>query len=150
MSFEERVTWVGAVVSVLATGWYLWVLGGLYGESPVTEIGYQRPMLYAVGAMILLTIVASIVMAIVTAIRAEMTGEGSAGDIDRKDERDARIEAHGDRVAFYVSSVFMVGVLTMAMLEVPHFWIGNGTFVAFVVAGLVGAAAKLTSYRRGF
>ena len=150
MSFEEKVTWVSAVVTVLAASWYAWTVGGRLGQLPVTEIAYQRPLLVAVGAMIVLTIVGTIAMAIGTAIRAEVTGEGSVDDIDRKDERDAHIGARGDRVAFYVSSVLMVGALAMAMLEWPHFWIANGIFAAFVAGGLVSAAVKLAAYRRGF
>jgi hypothetical protein len=150
MSFEEKVTWVNGVVTVLAAGWYALTVGGRLGQLPVTEIAYQRPLLVAVGAMIVLTIVGTIAMAIGTAIRAEVTGEGSVDDIDRKDERDAHIEARGDRVAFYLSSGLMVGVLAMAMLEWPHFWIANGVFAAFVAGGLTSSAVKLVAYRRGF
>lgn len=150
MSFEEKVTWVNAVVTVLAVSWYAWTVGGRLGAVPVAEIAYQRPLLVAVGAMIVLTIAGTIAMAIGTAIRAEVTGEGSVDDIDRKDERDARIEARGDRVAFYLSSGLMVGVLAMAMLEWPHFWIANGVFAAFVAGGLTSSAVKLVAYRRGF
>jgi hypothetical protein len=131
-------------------GWYLWVLGGQMGAVPVTEIGYQRPLLFAVGAMIVLTIAGTIAMAIGGAIRAEVTGRGSSDDVDRSDERDVRIDARGDRVAFYVLSVFMIGVLALAMLEAAHFWIANGTFAAFVAAGLTGDGVKLAAYRRGF
>ena len=150
MSFEEKVTWVSAVVTVLAATWYAWAIGGRLGQVPVAEIAYQRPLLVAVGAMIVFTIVGTIVMAIGAAIRAEITGEGSVDDIDRKDERDLRIDARGDRVAFYVSSVLMVGVLAMAMLEWPHFWIANGVFTAFLSGSLIGASVKLVAYRRGF
>ena len=150
MSFEEKVTWVSGVVTVLVVGWYGWVVGGRLGEVPVAEIAYQRPLLFAVGAMIVLTILGTIGMAIGAAIKAEITGEGSVDDIDRKDERDALIDARGDRVAFYVSSALMVGVLAMAMLEVAYFWIANGVFAAFVVGGLVSSGVKLAAYRRGF
>ena len=150
MSFEEKVTWVSGVVTLVVASRYAWVVGGLFGQGPVEQITYQRPLLFAVGAMIVLTIVGTIAMAIGTAIRAEITGEGSVDDIDRTDERDAHIGARGDRVAFYVSSVLMVGVLALAMLEMAHFWIANGVFAAFVVGGLVGSGVKLAAYRRGF
>jgi len=79
-----------------------------------------------------------------------VTGDGSANDIDRKDERDAHIEARGDRVGFYVVSSLTVGVLALAMLEMPHFWIANGAFAALAVSGPVSAVVKLGAYRRGF
>jgi hypothetical protein len=103
-----------------------WTAGGRLGQVPVAEIAYQRPLLVAVGAMIVLTIVGTVLVAIGAAIRAELAGEGWVDDLDRKDERDLRIDARGDRVAFYVSSALMVGVLAMTMLEWPHFWIANG------------------------
>jgi len=150
MPFEEKVTWVNAVVTVLAVAWYAWTVGGRLGELPVAEIAYQGPLLLAAGAMIVLTVAGTIAVAIATAIRAEVTGQGSVDDIDRKDERDAHIEARGDRFAFYVSSALVVGVLAMAMLEWPHFWIANGVFAALVAGGLVSSGVKLAAYRRGF
>jgi len=150
MSFEEKVTWVSGVVTLSVVGWYAWVVGGLFGQVPVEEIAYQRPLLFAVGAMIVLTIVGTIGMSIATAIGLEISGRGSAHDIDRRDERDASIDARGDRAAFYVSSLLMVGVLALAMLEVAHFWIANGLFAAFVAGGLISSGVKLAAYRRGF
>jgi len=97
-----------------------------------------------------LTIVGTIGMSIATAIGLEISGRGSVKDIDRRDERDASIDARGDRAAFYVSSVLMVGVLALAMLEVAHFWIANGLFAAFVAGGLTSSGVKLAAYRRGF
>lgn len=154
MSFEEKVTWVSGAVTVLVAGWYVRAVVGGLGQVPVEEIAYQRSLLVALGAMIVLTIAGTIAVAIGTAIAnaigVELTGKGSADDVDRKDERDAVIEARGDRFAYYVVSALMVGALAMAMLELPHFWIANAMFAAFVVAGLVGIAVKLVAYRRGF
>ena len=150
MTYEEKVTWVSAVVTLIVAGRYAWIVGVRLGELPVEAIAYQRPLLFAIGAMIVLTIVGTIAMSIATAIRGEISGDGSADDLDRKDERDADIEARGDRVAFYVSSAFMVGVLALAMLEQPYFWIANGVFAAFVVGSLVSSSVKLVAYRRGF
>jgi hypothetical protein len=150
MSFEEKVTWVGGAVTLVVVGWYVRFVIGAMGRLAVEEIAYQRPLLAAVGAMIVLTILGTIAMAIAAAIAAEITGEGSVDDIDRKDERDAVIDARGDRVAYFVSSVLMVGVLAMAMVEMPHFWIANAMFAAFVAASLTGSTVKLAAYRRGF
>lgn len=150
MSFEEKVTWVNAVTTVIVAAVYAWIVGGQIEDGPVTDIAYQKPMLIAVGAIVALTIVGTIAMAIVTAARAEITGEGSVDDIDRKDERDVRIGRRGDLAGYYVSSVFMLGVLVITMLEVPYFWIANAMFASFLVAGLIGSAVKLVTYHRGF
>jgi len=154
MSFEERLTWVSGAATVLVIAWYGRFLGGALAQLPVEEIAYQRPLLVALGAMIVLTIVGAIAVAIGSAIAAaigvELGGRGSADDVDRTDERDAVIEARGDRFAYYVVSALMVGALALTMLEWPHFWIAHAMFGAFVAAGLVGIVVKLVAYRRGF
>jgi len=160
MSHEERTTWVSGVVTVLAALWYGSAIGGMFGQVPlgqvsfgqlpVDQIAYQRPLIIAVIAMIVGNIVGAIALAVGGAIRAEVTGEGSANDIDRKDERDASIEARGDRVAFYVLAAAAVGVLALAMLERPYFWISNAAFAGLVVSGVVSTVVKLVAYRRGF
>lgn len=118
MSFQEKVTWVSAVVTVLVAGAYGWVVGGRLGEEPVAEIAYVWPLLLAVGAMIVLTIVGAVAVAIGSTVAAEIRGDGSADDLDRRDERDASIDARGGRVGYYASSAAMIGVLALAMLEV--------------------------------
>lgn len=150
MSFEEKVTWVNTVVTVIVAAAYAWVVGSQIAETPVTDIAYQWPMLIAIGAMIGLTIAGTIAMAIGTAISAEITGEGSVDDIDRKDERDVQINRRGDLVGYYVSSGLMLGALVITMLGYPHFWIANAMLAAFLVAGLTSSAVKLVAYRRGF
>lgn len=150
MSFEEKVTWVNALVTILvATAYYRFIAARL-GEVPVAEIAYQRPILWATGAMIVLTIVGTIATAIGSAIAAELSEAGSSRDIDRKDERDVRIGQRGDLAGYYASSVVMIGVLALTLLEHRHFWIANALFGAFVVGGLASAAVKLVAYRRGF
>jgi hypothetical protein len=83
MSFQEKVTWVSGVVTVIVAAWYVGVVAGPIGEVPVEEIAYRRPLLIAVGAMIGFTILGTIATAIGTAIggaiggaiRAEVRGE---------------------------------------------------------------------------
>ena len=150
MSFEEKLTWVNTVTTVIVAAVYAWIVGSQIAAGPVTEIAYQKPMLIAVGAMVVLTIVGAIATAIGTAIGVTVTGKGSVDDIDRKDERDVHINRRGDLVGYYVSSVLMIGAFAVTMLELPHFWIANAMFAAFVVAGLTSSAVKLVAYRRGF
>ncbi len=155
MSFEEKTTWVSGLVTVIVIAWYVSVVAVRLGQVPVEQVAYQWPLVLAIGAMVVLTIAGTVAMAIATAIGnaigIELTGRGSIEDgIDRKDERDAEIDARGDRISYYVSSALMVGVLALALLELPHFWIANATFAGLVMAGLVGIAVKLVAYRRGF
>jgi hypothetical protein len=150
VSFEEKITWVNALVTIVVAGWYTANVVPRVASVPVSEIAYQRPILVAVGVMVVLTIAGAIVTAIGTAIAAEVTGHGSVDDIDRKDERDVRIAQRGDLAGYYVSSALMIGVLALTLMEAEHFWIANALFGALLAGGLASATAKLVAYRRGF
>jgi hypothetical protein len=150
MPFEEKFTWVSAVVSAgVAAVYFAFVLGQVR-TVPVAEIAYQRQLLIAIGALIALTILGTIAVAIGSAISAQITGSGSVDDIDRKDERDADINRRGELIGYYVSSAGALGVLALAMLRYDQFWIANALYLSFVVGALVASVAKLVAYRRGF
>jgi hypothetical protein len=150
MSFEEKTTWVSAVVTAVVSAAYFALLLGPLGTVPVTEIAYQKSMLIAVGVTIVLTIIGSILTGIGTGITAEIVEPGSSGDIGRTDERDRDINRRGELVGYYVSSVGVVGVLALTMLEYPHFWIANALYLSFALGTLVAASVKIVAYRRGF
>jgi len=121
---------------------------------PVADIAYQTPLVIAVIATIVLTIIGSIATAIGTAIgaaiSAEITGSGSVDDIGRTDERDKIINRRGELVGYYVSSVGVVIVLGLTMLEYDYFWIANVLYASFLLGTLVASAVKIAAYRRGF
>lgn len=150
MSFEEKTTWVSAVVSVIVPVFYFATVMSQVGSVPVNEIAYQRPMLIAIGAAIVLTIIGAIFTGIGSGISAEITGNGSVDDIGRTDERDVHIGRRGELVGYYVSSAGVVIVLGLTMLEYPYFWIANGLYLSFVIASLVSSTVKLVAYRTGF
>jgi hypothetical protein len=150
MSFEEKLTWVNAVVSVAVPVVYFTIVLGQLGETAAADIAYQRPLLIAIGASIVLTIIGAIGAAIGTAITAEITGVGSVDDIDRKDERDVDINRRGELVGYYVSSAGMLGVLALTMLEYDFFWIASALYASFALGSVVSAIVKLVAYRRGF
>lgn len=154
MTFEEKTTWVAAVVMAGVSAVYYWIVMGQLGEVPAAQIAYQAPLVIAVVATVVLTIIGSIVTAIGsaigTAISVEVTGVGSVDDIGRTDERDKSIGRRGELVGYYVSSVGMVVVLGMAMLEYDYFWIANVLYGSFLLGSLVSSAVKIAAYRRGF
>jgi len=150
MPFEQKTTWVSVVIGVLVPiGYFAAVLPQL-ADTSAADIAYQKPLVIAVIASIILTILGTIAMAIATAIGAEITGTGSVDDIDRKDERDISISRRGDVVAYYVASAGAVVALILTMLEYEYFWIANTLYLSFAVAGLVSGIVKLRAYRRGF
>jgi hypothetical protein len=150
MSFEEKVTWVNAVVTAIVPGVYFATVLGRLGQTPASEIAYQVPLLIAIGVSILLTIVGSIMTGIGSGIAAEIMEPGSSKEVGRSDERDKTIGRRGELVGYYVSSVGVVGAMALTMLEYPYFWIANALYLGFVVAALVSATVKLVAYRRGF
>ncbi len=150
MSFEEKLTWVNALVTGVVSAVYFTTVLGQVGEVPVGEIPYQGLLLVAVGASVVMTIIGVIILAIISSIAAEIRQEGSGSDIDRKDERDVTINRRGDIVGYYVLSAAVVGALGLAMLEFEHFWIANAIYASFVLGALVSSAVKIVAYRRGF
>ncbi len=150
MPFQEKYTWVNLVVTVVVPVAYFAIMLGRLGETSAAEISYQGPLLIAIGASIVLTIVGTIAMGIGTGISAELRGRSASDEIDRKDERDKQISRHGDLIGFYVSSAGMVGVLALTMLEYDYFWIASALYLSFAVGTVVGSAVKIASYHRGF
>jgi NADH:ubiquinone oxidoreductase subunit 6 (subunit J) len=150
MPFEEKLTWVNLVVGVIVPVAYVAIMLGRLGETSAAEISYQWPLLVAIGASIVLTIIGSIAMGIGTGISAELRGRSASGEIDRKDERDKQISRHGDLVGYYVSSAGVVGVLALTMLEYEYFWIASALYLSFAIGTVVASAVKIASYHRGF
>lgn len=150
MPFEEKLTWVNLFVTLgVATTYFVVVLTPL-GEVAAAEIAYQRPLLIAVGASILLTIIGAILAAIGTAVSSELSGRDATQDIERKDERDVAINRRGDLLGYYVASVGALGVMALTMLEYAYFWIANTLYLSFVIAALVSGVFKLVLYHRGY
>ena len=149
MPFEERVTWVSLVVMGVVPAAYFVIILGRLGDTSAADISYQWPLIIAIVVSVVLTIIGSILAGIGSGISAELHGR-SASDDSGTDERDVRISRHGDRIGFSVSSVGMVGVLALTMLEYEYFWIASALYLSFVVGTLVASVVKIVSYHRGF
>ena len=150
MTFEEKTTWVTAIVTLIVPVAYFALILRQLQVVPAEQIAYQKPMLIAIGTSIVLTIVGSILVAIGSAVSAEIRQEGSAKSMDRTDERDVFIGRRGEIVGYYVASAGAVVVLGMTMLQYPYFWIANILYLSFALATVVSSAVKLVAYRRGF
>ena len=154
MSFQEKFTWVSAVVSALVAAAYFTFVAGQLQSTPAASVAYQIPLMVSVGTLIALTIVGTIAMAIGTAItsqiEARITGGEPDEDVDRKDERDESIDKRGELVGYYVTSAGALGALALAMMRYDQFWIANALYLSFVAGTLAAAIAKIVAYRRGF
>ena len=138
------------MVSAVVSGVYFTIVLSQVGSIQVGQIAYQVPMLVAIAAMVVLTIVGTILMGVGTGIGIELSGKGAPEDIGRTDERDREISRRGVLAGYVAASVGAVGALAITMLKVDHFWIANTLYLSFVAASLVSGITKLIAYRRGF
>src|SRR5690554_2116499 len=88
MTAEERNTWAYAAVSVLTGFAYLVYVVVQTRHTPVGEFGFQRPILVAIAASIVLS----------TFTRPPVRAAN-------KDERDREIHRHGEFIGFFVLAV---------------------------------------------
>jgi MFS family permease len=144
------MTWVSVVVTILVPAVYFVTVLGRLQDTNAADIAYQRSLITAIIATVILTIAGAIVMAVGTSVSAELRGRRAADEVDREDERDKTISRRGDLIGYYVASGGMVVVLALTMMKYEYFWIANTLYLSFVVATLVSAVVKLVAYHRGF
>ena len=143
MTFGERTTWVSVVAPAVAIGYFTVVLSRLR-EHPAADVSWIVPMLWAIGASIIGTIVGTIVISI-------GAGIANRGVLESKqDIRDKQIERYGDRTSYAITAIGTAAVLVLVMLEADHFWIGNALFLLGSIGATWGAIAKLRAYRGAF
>jgi hypothetical protein len=138
MSFEEKNTWLYALITVVAFGAYAATILGRAADGPLDEVPYVGAMLWTIGA----AIVASIVGRIATAVIWPK-------DADKRDQRDKEINRFGEYIGQSFVVIGGVAAIVLAMAEVDHFWIANAVYLAFVLSALLGSTAKIVAYRRG-
>ncbi|WP_308249687.1 hypothetical protein [Sphaerisporangium fuscum] len=139
MPFEEKLAWIMAVVSTAAYATYVTLLLGRIGSTPAAEVPYVPLMLWTIGA----SIVASIVLRVVVSALAPE-------DAGKKDQRDREISRFGDHMGQSFVVTGGVAALVLAMARVDQFWIANVLYLAFFLSAVLGSAAKIVAYRRGF
>ncbi|GAA2407821.1 hypothetical protein [Nonomuraea africana] len=139
MSFEEKRVWIYALVALGVPVVYFLIVLGQLPTTEVTQIGYVRPMLIAIGVAIAANL-AGVVVAAFAAPR----------EANKKDERDAHINRYGQHVEYYVLAVGAMTALGLTLAGVAHFWIANALYLAFVLSAFTSSVVKIVAYRRGF
>ncbi|MCU1506080.1 MAG: hypothetical protein QOG18_2584 [Microbacteriaceae bacterium] len=138
MSSEEKRAWIMLVVAIGGYASYLAIILARAGGAPLAEVSYVATMLWTIGGAIVVSIVVNILVGIFS--------PRSAGT---KDARDREISRFGE----YTGQAFLViggvAALILAMAEIPHFWIANAVYLAFVLSAVLGSIAKVVAYRRG-
>ena len=138
MSYEEKNTWVFAVLAPIGYIVYAVLVLTQVGGRPLEQANYVPPMLG--------TILGAIVVGIIGGM---VVGGFSGKEAGKADQRDKQINRFGE----YIGSAFLVmgalGALVLAWFEAPHFWIANVIYLAFVLQAILSSIAKLVAYRRG-
>jgi drug/metabolite transporter (DMT)-like permease len=138
MSFEEKSTWIYAVIVVALAVIYFAIVLGQLPQTAARDIEFQVPLVAAIGAAIGLSIAAHIVVAM-----------AAPDDAGKRDQRDKDINRYGEYVGGLVLSVSAVLPLILALAEADHFWIANTIYLAFILGAASGSIVKIVAYRRG-
>ncbi|HYI52302.1 MAG TPA: hypothetical protein VEX42_12105 [Microbacterium sp.] len=142
MVYEERNTWVGLIVSLVAMAVYVIVVLQQAGGGPLTDVVWWPIMLWTIG----LSIVASIVASILWGILAGMRDPDGVGKSDMRDRDIARM---GSRVGQAFMVIAGLGVIVLCAFEADWFWIANTMFFGFFLTAFLGGIASVIAYRRG-
>lgn len=143
MGYGERNAWVQLVGSVIAGVVYGAIFLSRLADSPAEEVSWAGPMLMVIVGGIVVTMLSSIGWGIVAGLR-------DPDEEHRADQRDREIEWFGDRVGQAFLVLGGMGALVLAAYEVHWVWIGQTLFFSSFLSAVVGGAARLVAYRRGF
>jgi hypothetical protein len=138
VSYEEKGTWAYVVVGVAVfCGYVVWLLRAADG-GPLAEVAYERPLVSAIVASVVVTVVGRVLIEIVR-----------PSESTRPDVRDKEVSRFGDYLGGQVFSVLGAGVLALAIADADTFWIAQALYAAYVASMVVSSAAKILAYRRG-
>jgi hypothetical protein len=137
MSFREKSTAVILIGYLAVYSWYFARVVEAARSGPIAEIDYQGLLIVMVGVLVVATIVAQILIAVLAPSEAEQV-----------DERDRLIGLRGDRIAGWVVTIGALAGLGLAMIEADSFWIAHALLAGLVLAEILKAIAMLVNYRR--
>ena len=106
MAHREKSTAVILVGYLAVYTWYFARVVDAARSGPIAKIDYQGLVIVMVGVLVSATVVAQVLIAILTPSEAEQV-----------DERDRMIALRGDRNAWWVVTIGALGGLVLAMIE---------------------------------
>ena len=137
MTHAEKRAWIRLVVAVLGYTAYVAIIAGRTDGRPLTATPYAATLLWTVGAAVVASIVAEIVMA-----------AGNPGASRITDDRDREIGRLGEHVGQSFVVIGAVAAMLMAMAGWDRFWIANVVYLCFVLSAVLGGITKVVVYRR--
>jgi len=136
MAYEEKGAWVGLIVGVIAFAVYLSVMFTRAAGGSLVETPYVDAILWSMGAAIVMTIMVTIIVAIVT------RRDGTQTDV-----RDKQINARAQFTSRGFLIIGALAALVFAMMELDYFWIAHVLYLGFFLSGLLEGVTKIALYR---
>jgi hypothetical protein len=137
MSYREKSTALILVGYLAVYSWYFVHITAEARSGPIADIDYQGLLILVVGLLVLGTVVAQILIAVLAPSEAEQV-----------DERDRLIALRADRIGGWTVSFGALAGLGLAMVEADFFWIAHALLAGLVLAEVLKAIAMLVNYRR--
>ena len=148
MSFHEKSIWSMLAANILVYGWYfskmVTIAATVSSSSEPIEVAAFAPYLIP-------TIVALIVIAIVSHIIIALHSLKSDGEVDdTEDERDMLIKLRGENKSGAILGLGVV--ITIALILTGHgpFWTANALLASLIVSETVAGVFKIVDYQRSF
>lgn len=138
MTFQAKSTLAMLAILTAVYGWYFATMLIAAGRTPVDQIAYQPLLILVTVPLVILTILAHGVIAIVAPGEAGVT-----------DERDRHIAWRGEGPGGLVLGVGIFGGLVLAMFGGHTFWIAHTLLGTLVLSEIATATTRLFLYRRG-
>ncbi len=142
MGYGERTAWIGLVTSAISITVYIAIVAPQLGSRPVGEIDWAVPMLWTVGAGIVVTLLAGVVWGTVERMR-------HSDDRPVEDIRDRDISQLGSRVGQAFLVIGILAALVLCAITADWFWIANALYLGCAVSALVDVVARVIVYRAG-
>jgi hypothetical protein len=139
MTFQEKTTWLYAVVSVVTGATYFGIMVARAQDTPLAEVKWVWPMAWTMIACLIAMILGSLAIYLIW-----------PQDRGRADLRDREIERFGNYTGQIFGTFCMAAALILTMTGATHFWIANTIFLGCFLSGFLGALVKIVVYRTGF
>jgi hypothetical protein len=143
LDYEERNVWAELIVVPISMTIYVIALLQQAAVLPIAEIQWAPIMAWTVGASI-------IAMVLITVLWGTIAGIREPGDVGKHDQRDREISRVRDRAGVILIVVGAVVVIVLSAFEADWFWIANAMFFSFALSIIIGGAAAVIAYHRGY
>ena len=150
MSFQEKNITVSLVNFTLILGFYLIRLFQMVKGESFNSTNVFRLWGIVIALAVIVTIAATILTHIISAIIQAIKTKEEPDIEDIKDERDKLIDLKGTKITYVVSSIgVFLSMLTFVLGQPPLVMFTLLIFFG-VVAQIIGDISRLYLYRRGF